>query len=227
MTQRTTELQAQTRTQMQKATKLLRAEGIIPAQVYGHGTEPRSVQVRALDFQKAYRSAGESTLVRLIVDGQEPLSVLIQQVQHHPLHEQIVHVDFYKVNLKEKTTAEIPLVFEGESKAVKELSGVLVKSLDHVEVECLPTDLVHELIVDISKLSTFEDAITVADIVVPSTITILTKLEEVVATVQPPISEAELKALDEKPVEAVETVEVVTTKPQEDEKDSTQEGSAS
>jgi len=227
MTQNIVELQAQSRTLMQKTSKLLRAQGIIPGQVYGFGIEPRALQVRAIDFQKAYRSAGESTLVRLAVDGAEPLSVLIQQIQHDPIGEQVLHVDFFRVNLKEKITTEVPLSFQGESKAVKELGGVLVKTLDHVDVECLPTELIHELVVDISKLATFDEVVTVADLVAPEGITILTKSEEVIAKVQPPISEEELKALEEKPVEAVESVEVMTKKPQEDEKESSPEGPAS
>lgn len=224
MTQQTVELQAQPRTIIQKATKTLRAKGIIPAQVYGHGVEPTSIQVPLSDFLKAYARSGESTLVKLRVAQGEPMSVLIQQVQHDPLMSTVMHVDFFRVNLKEKIVTEVPLKFEGESKAVKELGGVLVKSLDHLEIECLPTELIHELVVDISRLATFEDAIEAKDILLPAGITLKTKPNEVVATVQPPISEEDLKALEEKPVETVDAVEVVTKKPQDNEDAPTTQG---
>ena len=120
--------------------------------------------------------------------------VLINDIQRHPLSGQIIHIDFYKVKMTEKLTTDIPLVFVGESKAVKELGGILVKTLDHVKVECLPQDLVHELTVDLSSINTFDDAIHVSDLSLPSGLKVLTHGEEAIARVQPPRTEEEFKA---------------------------------
>ncbi len=95
---------------------------------------------------------------------------------------------------------------------MKELGGIFVKNMDEVEVRCLPGDLVHEITVDLAKLATFEDAITLKDLIVSKGIEILGDLETIVATVTSPISEAELKALDQAPIENVDQVAIVDEK---------------
>ncbi len=205
------ELKATKRTIQGKAVKQLRAQGRLPAVVYGYGTDPMNVEVETPAFLKTFKDAGNSSLVSLaLADQVAPMSVLIQNVQRDPISDAVLHVDFHTVNLNETITTEIPLVFDGIPPAVKEMGGILVKSIDHLEIECLPANLVHELHVDLSGLKTYDDVVLVKDIVVPSTITVHTSLEEVVATVQPPRSDDELKAL-ETPTEAqsVESVEVI------------------
>ncbi len=176
---------AQLRTKGDKKIKSLRKEGFIPAVVYGRGAETRSLLLEALPFEKIYQKAGESSLVQLVIDKKEPINVLIQDVQIDPLSDKIIHVDLHQVKETEKVTTEIELKFVGESKAIRELGGILVRNLDKVEVEALPKDLVHEIEVDISKLATFEDVIHVSDLKISETIKILKNPEEVVALVQP------------------------------------------
>jgi len=116
------------------------------------------------------------------------------------------------VKMTEKLRTEITLRFIGESAAVKELGGVLVKNLDHIKVETLPVDLVPEIPVDIARLKTFDDLIHVKDLAVPKGITVLDKEDEVVALVTPPRSEEELAALEKEAVDekaAVESIEGV------------------
>lgn len=209
-------INATTRAERQKAVRRLRHEGLIPAILYGHGVENVSLAVRASVFEQAYRTAGGSTLIDLRVGDAEAVKVLIQDVDRDPLTDRIRHVDFHQVRMSEKLTADVPLTFVGEAKAVKELGGVLVKNFNTLKIECLPADLVHEIRVDTGRLNAFDDLVRIADLDVPKGITVLEKPEAVVCLVAPPRSEEELKALEEKPEEKVEEVETVK-KPQEEE----------
>lgn len=211
----TIQLSAQTRTKVGRAVRQLRAEDIIPAVMYGHEIETVNIAIPRKTLQQAYEKAGESTLVDLQIDTQAPVKVIIHDVQRDGLSNRITHVDFYKVNMKEKITAEVPLVFVGEAPAVKSLGGVLLKNLTKVEVESLPGDLPHEINVDISKLATFEDKITVADLQLPNGVTVQAEATEAVALVEPPRSEEELKALEGEVKADVSAVEVLTEKKEE------------
>lgn len=203
-------LSAKKRTVTGKAVSQLREKGLIPAVMYGKGEESLTLEIPEQAFLKAFRVAGESTLIDLEIDGKAQ-KVLIQEVAHDPLSDRIIHADFHKVSLTEKMHARIPLSFIGESKAVKGLGGMLVKNVDEIEVECLPTALVHEIIIDISKLDNFGDVIHLKDIVIPPGIAVMhLHGEDPIASVAEPRSEEELKALEEKPVAAdASAVEVI------------------
>lgn len=190
-------LEAKTRTALGKQVKQLREKNKVPAVIYGHGLKSQAIEVGYLTFQKIYEKAGESTLIDLAIDNQKPVKVLIQEVQFNPVEDKYLHIDFYQVKMTEKITAEIPLKFIGESSAVKEMGGILVKNLDKLKIECLPDKLIHKLEVDISSLKNFEDAIHVQSIKVPEGITVLDKPDETIALIEAPRSEEELKALDE------------------------------
>lgn len=191
-------LNVSARTETGKALTKLREQGVVPAVLYGHDVAPVSLSVNYLDFSRAYKTAGESTLIELALDGKKPVNALIHDVATHPLSGRFVHIDFYQVNMKEEIETDVPLEFVGESLAVKSLSGILVRSLEEVKVKCLPSDLPHALEVDLSKLATFEDAIKIGDIKIPKDVQVLDDLETIVATVAPPRTEAEMDALNEK-----------------------------
>lgn len=191
-----------------KKTERLREAGDVPAVVYGHGEKNHIISVAKNVLNKTVSVVGESSLIDLVIDNAEPLKVLIHDVQRDPVTNSIIHVDFYAVKMTEKLTTEVPLVFQGEAKAVKELGGVLVKAIDKLKVECLPQDLVHEIVVDLSALNTFDDAIHVEDIKAPAGITIVSHLEDMVASVKPPRSEEEIKAEEAAEAPSVEAVEV-------------------
>lgn len=184
-----------------KSVKQLRKNGKIPAVVYGHEVTTANLELSEIDFIKAFRQAGESTIVNLAVEGKNT-PVLIHDVQNHYLTDKPVHVDFYAVNMKEKLRATVQLHFIGEPQAVKALGGILMKNLSEVEVECLPADLPSHLDIDISNLNTFEDEIRVSDLKVSDKVEILAAPDELIVAVTPPRSDEELKGLDEKPVEA-------------------------
>lgn len=214
-------LSADVRDKQGKQVHMLRRTGQLPAVLYGHGTENKKLVLDYKQFERAYKQAGSSSLVDLVVAGHKPVKVLIQEVQADPVSGVYLHADFHQVRMTEKIHAEVNLNFIGESKAVKEMGGILVKNLTSINVECLPQDLVHEVSVDIETLKSFNANIRVKDLKLPATITVREKGDEVVVMVQPPRSEEELKSLEEKVEEKVEEVEVVA-KPKEE----TEEGEA-
>ncbi|MEJ0021945.1 MAG: 50S ribosomal protein L25 [Candidatus Doudnabacteria bacterium] len=207
-------IEATKRTILGKRVKTLRQAGKLPGILYGHNTETAEIEIKEKDFSKAFKQAGESTLVNLVMDG-KTTPVLIYDVQHHYLNGQPLHVDFYAVNMTEKLKVRVPIQFTGESQAVKGLGGTLLKNLSDVEVECLPADIPKYFEIDISSLNTFEDAIRIQDLKVSDKVTILAKPDEVIVNVAPPRTEEEMKELSEKPVvEDVTLVEGVL-KPEE------------
>jgi len=188
--------------------KTLRKKGFIPAVVYGEGEKNISIQVDYHAFRKVLEQAGESTIIQLKI-GDEIKNVLIHDVAKDPVSDKFIHVDFYQIRMDKAITTEVPLVFEGESEAVKTLEGTLIKTITEVEVEAMPKDLPHELKVDISVLKTFDDHIKIKDLKLPEGVTLKEDPEEVIASVTPPRTEEELAELEEKPEEEIKEAEKV------------------
>ncbi len=140
-------------------------EGRVPAIVYGHGVDPITISVDKSDILRTYRKAGSSALIDLDIDGKK-VKVLVHEMLLHPVTNTIHHVDFYAVNLKEKTTVNVPLHFIGESPAVKDFGGVFMKESETVEVKCFPTDIPHSLDIDLSVLTEVGSHLTLADLVI-------------------------------------------------------------
>ncbi len=189
-------ISAKPRVILGRQNKTLRKSGTMPAVLYGAKTKSLPLQVNQRDFEKIFRQAGENTLINLEVEGEGVHKVLIHDVAKHFMKNEPIHVDFYEVDLSKKIHATVPLHFVGTSVAVKELGGILIKSLNQIQVEALPTDLPQFLEVTIEKLSTFEDLIRVAEIPVNEKIRILDDPEAVIVSVQPPRTEAELADLE-------------------------------
>jgi large subunit ribosomal protein L25 len=205
-------LSAKIRKDLGKKVNNLRKKGILPAVLYGPKIKNFSLELDLKEFEKVYREAGESSLVSLNVDfsgEQEKIKkkfiVLIHEVKFDPLTDGPIHVDFYQPKLDEEITATIPVVFEGEAPAVKDLGGTLVKNIQEVEVKALPQNLPHEIKVNVERLETFEDDILIKDLSVFKEVKVLKEPEEVVASVVPPAKiEEELEEPIEEKVEEVE-----------------------
>jgi len=168
----------------------------IPAVIYGNDVTSDSLWVDATTFERMFANAGTNTVVSLVIDGAKPVNVLVYDYQTDPITDDFTHVDFYAVNMKEEVEAEIPLIFIGVSAAVKELGGTLIKNNDTLFVKALPADLPHEIEVDITKLATFEDGITVADVAVSDKVTIVLEDGATIASVTAPRTEEEMAELD-------------------------------
>jgi len=202
-------LSAKIRKDFGKKVEKIRQEGILPAVLYGPKTENISLEVDLKEFEKAYREAGESSLIEVKVDKKTFL-VLIHAVEIDIISQKPIHIDFYQPNLDEEIEAAVPLVFEGESPAVKDLGGTLVKNIYELEVKALPQNLPHEIKVDISVLKTLQDSIAIKDLIIPGegTVKILKEPEEMIVFVaEPEKVEEELKKTVEEKVEEVGKVE--------------------
>lgn len=186
------ELQVQKRETLGKKVKTLRDSGFIPAELYGRDRQNIHLSVPVKEFTQVFKEAGESTVVNLVL-GSEKFPVLINEVVANPLDDTIMHIDFYQVRMDEKITASIPLEFMGESPAVKEKTGVLVKAMQEVEVEALPADLPHDFKIDLGGLTDIGMSIYVRDIKVPEKVKLLVEPETVIATVVEQAKEEEIK----------------------------------
>lgn len=219
-----TKLTVEPRSLLGKQVKTLRKNGQIPAVLYGHGIKSVNIAVDYLTFAKVYKEAGSSSLVDLVIGpDNKSIKVLIQDVTLDPLTSRYQHIDFHQVRMNEKITTEVPIVFVGEAKAVKEQGGILVKTLTKLHIECLPQDLQHQIEVDISSLENFNSFIAVKDLSLPSTWKVLDQVEEAVVGVEPPRSEEELAKLKEQVSEDVSKVEKVEGKKDEESTEETKD----
>lgn len=160
----------------------VRAEGFIPAVVYGPKKETLSISVPKQEFIKAFKEAGESTTVTLMVDGAKH-DVLIHDVEYNPVAHTPMHVDFYAVDMNKPIEVSVPLEFDGVAPAVKGNIGTLVKVMHELQVVALPKDLPHSVTVDMSGLVDLDSKIVAGDIALPKGVTLVTPVDEVVAAI--------------------------------------------
>jgi large subunit ribosomal protein L25 len=201
------ELTAEAREVVGRKVRHLRSAGAMPAVLYGKGQESLALQIAMKDFEQTLKQAGESTLVYLHV-GKTAYPTIIKDVARHPLTGLPMHADFYKVRLDQAIKAKVPVVFVGESPAVKNLGGIFVRNVNELEVQALPADMPHEIEVDITKLAAFGDQVVLKDIKIAN-VKLLGGEDEIIATVQEPKSEEELAAELAEPTTDVSAVEEI------------------
>jgi len=163
--------------------KTLRESGRVPANVYGRKIDSLAVSVRLNDFRDVYEEVGETGLLELTIDG-DVRTVLIGDVQVHPVSEEIIHVDFKQVDLKEKVTAQVPVEVVGESLVEKQGAGTLIQLLNELEVEALPADLPEKFEVDATSLTEVNQAVVVGDLKVKRGVEIKAQKDEIVVKVE-------------------------------------------
>lgn len=193
-----------------KKVRNLRKQGFLPAVVYGGGKNAQSITVKESEFLKLWKSAGESTVVKLDI-GKEKKNVLIHDVDIDPLKDNPIHIDFYAVDMTKKIHVDVALEFIGESDAVK-AGGILVKVLHALKVEALPNDLPHSISIDISRIKIAGDSITVKDVKIPKEVRVLDNPEETAVMVEAPRAEEEVKAEETTEAPSLESIEVVGKK---------------
>ncbi|OGI72046.1 hypothetical protein A3J61_01560 [Candidatus Nomurabacteria bacterium RIFCSPHIGHO2_02_FULL_38_15] len=167
----------------------VRANGQVPAVVYGAGTPSTSLSVPAQQFIKIFKEAGESEIINLELDGKK-LNVLIHEVQWHPVKDTPMHVDFYVVDMNKEIEVAVPIIFDGISEAIKQ-GGVLVKVLHELEIRSMPKNLPHEIIVDLSMLVNLHDQVQVKDLKIPNGVEFLNDLDDVICIAEPAVEEIE------------------------------------
>jgi large subunit ribosomal protein L25 len=209
-------LTAERRAVLGKHVKQLRRQGWIPGVMYGHGFEAIPLQFENRGLTKLLSHVSGSQLISIqVADQKEPEMALVRDVQRDPIRGDVLHVDFYRVQMTERLTAEIPLAIVGESPIVHRKEGILLQGISAVEVECLPGDLVDEIAVDLSDLEEIGQGVYVRDLAIPSGIDVLTDKDEMIVRVVAMAEEEEI-VVEEEALEAVE-VEVITEAREEEE----------
>jgi len=195
-------LEATERELLGKKVKNLRKEGILPAHVFGNKLETEHVSVKLLEFLKVYDQAGETGLIDLKIGAEKIRPVMIKGVQLDAVSGDVLHADFYQVNLSEKVTVPVPIDLIGEEpELVHTGEAVVIQHLSEIEVEALPTDLIENIEVDKSVLKAIGDSILVSDLKVPATITILTDPESVVVKLDDAVTDEMKKLMEEQAAE--------------------------
>ncbi len=196
--------------------KKTRAEGYVPGIFYAQDSEPVAVAAKANELEKVVDEAGTSALVDVNVNGKD-YKILFKEIQSHPFKNQLIHFDAYGVNLKEKIKLSIPVVLEGREDIRVEPS-VLLQLLEEVEVECLPTSLPSDAIVNVADMQ-IGDTLTVADLDVASIddIEVLTDLEEAVCSLQEPREEEIIEDEDDADAAEVPTVDETESEDEDEE----------
>mgnify|MGYP001791673489 CR=1 FL=1 len=177
-------LQATKRAAHGRHVRALRRQGVVPGVVYGHRSESEAVEFDAGEFRRVFAKAGRTHLIDFVLEGARPQKVLIKEVQKHPRYEGAIHVDLFRIDLKEKLQIDVPVSIVGESPAVKRGDGDLLVSLHSLRVECLPSDIPEAIEVDVSGLQNIDDSIRVHEITFPEGVTLLTGGDEMIVKVQ-------------------------------------------
>jgi large subunit ribosomal protein L25 len=159
--------------------------------VFGHGLDSASVSLDTHDFEQLRRHAGPNALIDLSVDGTKSKPVLVQHVQIHPVNRRPLHVDLFAVRMTEELTVDVPLIATGESLAVTQLGGTLLHPTEQLRVKALPDHLPQSISYAIDSLTDFDSVVKVSDLEIPGDVTLLTDLDDVIATVQRPRIEVE------------------------------------
>jgi len=191
-----------------KKVKRLRSEGVIPVHLYGGTATPSSLQVEAGALRRILARVGGNVPLTVEVEGTKGDNIcFVREVQRHPVTEELLHVDFLRVEATQTVTADVPIILDGEAPAVRNLGGTLAQPLQTLTVEALPMDMPAELRADLSGLVAFEATVRVSDIAVGEGVQVLNEQDQMVARVMPPRLEEEFEVVAEE--EAVEAAEVV------------------
>ncbi|MDO8573600.1 MAG: 50S ribosomal protein L25 [Candidatus Daviesbacteria bacterium] len=201
-------LQAEERIILGKKVKNLRKDGKLPGHVFGKGLETEHVSVDGKTFLKTFKEAGETGLIDLKIGTEKVRPVMIKGVQYNPVSGQPIHIDFYQVNMSEKVKVPVPLVLIGdEPESVKLGETIVLQTLNEIEVEALPADLIEKIEVDITPLKNIDDTITVGQLNFDrSKLTVSAPEEEIVVKLAPAITEEMKKQMEEETAAAAAAV---------------------
>ena len=182
------------RTLTGKKVRRLRRAGVIPVHVYGAGIEPASLQVDDRTLNRLLPQVGSNIPVSVEYEGQDEENIcFVREVQRHPVTENIIHVDFLRVDVTRTIATEVPITLEGTSPAVSQMAGTLLQNMQSLSIESLPMDMPSELTVDISTLVDFDTVLSVSDVETPGNVTVLNNPEDVIVRVAPPRLEVEFE----------------------------------
>jgi large subunit ribosomal protein L25 len=199
-------LNAELRSITGKAVRRLRREGFVPAVMYGHRTEPIVLKIQERALRQVLREAGTTRLITLNVGGLKGSKrVLVRELQRDAIRHDMLHVDLYEVVMTERITAEVPVVFIGESPPVANGEGILFQGLDGIDIECLPGDLPPNIEVNLAELTFIDDAVLVRDLKLSDAVEVLSEPEDIIVKILP-LEEEEIEEVVEEEVPEAELV---------------------
>jgi large subunit ribosomal protein L25 len=179
------ELNATSRTVIGKSSRRLAVTGGLPAVVYGAAIDAQPIEVDRHTIELLItHEALASSLIKLTIDEDKPVNVIVKEIVRDPVKGTLQHVDFWAIKMTQQITTTVPIHFTGESPGVK-AGGVLTHNMRELSVEALPTHLPEFLEADISDLEV-GDSVHVGQIVVPEGVTLHAPAEEIVASVLAP-----------------------------------------
>jgi len=191
---------------LRKKVKALRRSGVTPLHLYGQDMPSLALQADSATVAKIVGQVGRNIALYLKVEGsQEQSLVFVREVQHHPVTNRILHVDFYRANVTQRIKGDVPITLLGEAPAVRVHRGILMQSLHQLTVECLPLEMPGKIEIDISGLEELDQGIRVSDFIPGQGVVILTDPDELIVRVGAPRVAEEAAARPDAPA-AVETV---------------------
>lgn len=180
------------RTVTGKKVRQLRRQGVIPVHLYGADIEPSNLQIDSLTLNRLLPQVGTNIPVSIQVEEQDMENIcFVREVQRHPVTDEVIHVDFLRVDVTRTVSAEVPVTLTGTAPAVTQMAGTLLQNVQSMSIEALPMDMPAEIVVDISGLIDFDTTLLVGDVEVPGNVTVLNDPEDTLVRVAPPRLEVE------------------------------------
>lgn len=195
--------------------KYIRKEKMVPGVVYSKGVDTKQLKVDSIDFGKLFRIVGTSSIMELDLDG-EIVPVIVKQVQRHPVKGDVVHIDFQRIDMKQKLKITVPVYLLNRD-SIKLQPSVLMQMLDEIEIECLPGDIPERVGIDVSNMD-FTTPLFVKDleIVDDEDVEILTDLESIICTLNEPMEEEEEEEIEEEEIDESAEVPVIGEEDEEE-----------
>ena len=198
------ELKVTNREALGKEVRFLRRQGITPVHLFGPGVESASLQCETTNLKQVLAEAGQTTLINLKVNNEKrPRTVMVREIQTAPLKGELLHVDFYQVQMTEMVKVDVPIVLVGEAPATRSKENTLIQALNSLTVQCLPAKMPNSIELDITSLTEPEQALRVKDIELDEEVTVINDPEQVLVI----ISSRPIEKLEEPVVAEIEEVE--------------------
>jgi len=217
MTTESIKLELAPREILGKKVKQLRRAGIIPVHLYGPDADSRPLQCQSQTLIKVLSLAGGNTPIDISIQGESGSQLAFaREIQWEPMRDTILHVDFLLTDVNRPVTAQVPIVLTGESAGARSVGGSIVHQLRQLDVLALPLEMPGQIELDLAVLAEPDSVIRVSDIILPSNVTILTDLEELVVRVELPRAEVEEEVVVEEGEEEAPGEEETQSAGQED-----------
>ena len=181
-------IKAEKRDVIGKKVGVIRRQGLVPGVMYGHNSEPFAITMNARDVKRALTGLTSSSIVTVEVNG-ESHQALIREKQKNYLRNEIIHIDFQILSLKEKIRSKIEIQLTGLAPAMKNFNGIVLQERESIDVEALPADLPERFVVDISKLENIGDLIRVSDLDIAESVTVFDDINDVIVSVSGAMAE--------------------------------------